>query len=762
MSRVFYRQLLAVSLGTCLVPAIVLAQTAPDLNPIVQPNIQSQSSAQTASAEDPVLLESDSIEQGDEAGILIAKGNVTAKSNGRTVRADQIKYNQNTGIVTATGRVAVLNADGSTTFAEELILEEDLSTGVVGNFASRFANGTVLAANAVVSRKGDRKLLSQAVFTACSICSTGKSKPSWVIRARRAMQNERAQSISYNDVVFEVKGVPVLYIPYFEHADPSLGRRSGFLQPKPGETSRNGFFVELPYLQVIDRYSDVTITPLISQYINPVLQLDYRRKFYSGKVALGGSLTREKFFKKRGEKLGTADWRGHVVGDGTFKITDAWKWGFTAETASDDLYLFRYRFDQENSQSGLIRPQPSRLMSQVYVEGQGKQFYARSLGAVFQDLLPGDRRKNVPRVAPLIDGTYQWLTGPMNGRLDVTGTAVSLMRTEGRLDSIRANLGANWRGSQVIFGGLVMEPSAFVRADYFNYSEGNNFGTMIAKPLPADTFGRAVGLVSLDIKWPLIRPGQAFNWTLEPRLSMTMASQDSQQNRIRVEDALGFEMDATSVFRPIGAAGTDLWEPGNRVSLGIRAGVDMRPSIFQADEPIRATAFLGRRIRSEDSLTFSRASNLDLKVSDWVTDIGIQAGSAASLNGRFRIDADTGKITHSEASSSLKLWGTEATLRYHEFAETTAGSSRANKEFQGTFSAAITKNIKLIGALYHDFNNKVNLKWAYGLAYSDDCTDFRLFYEEIGTKNRFIEPSYSIRFQIAFRTLGELSDGPFD
>ena len=764
MSRVLYRQLLAVSLGTLLVPALVQAQAQikPDAPIANAPLPGIQSSTKASEEHDPVLLEADLVEQGGEAGVLIAKGNVTAKNKGRTVRADQIKYNQNTGIVTAIGHVTVLNADGSTTFADELNLEDDLSTGVIGNFASRFADGSTLAANAVVSREGDRKLLSQAVFTACIVCSTGKSKPSWVIRARRAMQNQRAQSISYNDVVFEVKGVPILYVPYFEHGDPSTGRRSGFLQPKPGESSRNGYFVEIPYLQVIDPYSDVTITPLISQYINPVLQLDYRRKLYSGTIDFSGSLTNEKFFGRRGEKFGSADWRSHLFGNGSFKISDTWKWGFTAQTASDDLYLFRYRFGEESPQTGLVSPQASRLMSQVYLEGQSKHFYARSFGAVFQDLIPGERRKNVPQVAPLIDGTYQWLIGPMNGRLDVTGTAVSLMRTQGRLDSIRGNLGANWRGSHIIPGGLVLEPSAFMRADYFNYSAESNRGAISTTPLPSETFSRAVGLASIDLKWPLIRPGKAYNWTLEPRLSMTVASDDSQKDRVRVEDALGFEMDATSVFRPVGAAGTDLWEPGNRVSLGVRASVDVLPSASRATAPVSATAFIGRRIRSEDSLNFSRASNLDQKSSDWVTDITIQQGTQASLTGRFRIDADTGQITHSEASGRLQLWRTQTTLRYHEFAEETAGASRANKELQGSMILTLTKNVKLFGALYRDYSSQTNLRLAYGLLYSDDCTDFRVFYEEIGTKNRFIDPSYSIRFQIAFRTLGELSDGPFD
>ncbi|GIU66007.1 LPS-assembly protein LptD [Candidatus Phycosocius spiralis] len=766
MSRVMHHHLLVLSLTNLLVPDLAQAQSNP---PLTSPTLASstpapsnQTSSNLAQIDDPVLLEADSVEQGDEAGVFMAKGNVTAKHKGRTVQADQIIYNQKTGVVTASGHVKVFNADGSSTFADELSLEDDLSTAVIGSFASRFADGSTLAANAAVSRKGDRKYLSQAVFTACSICTIGHSKPSWIIRARRAMQNERAQLVSYNDVVFEVKGVPVIYVPYFAHSDPSVGRRSGVLQPKPGETSRNGYFVEIPYLQVLDPYSDLTLTPLISQYINPVLLLDYRRKFYSGSLDLSGSITREKFFGKRGEKIGTADWRSHLYGNGSFKINDLWKWGFTAETASDDLYLFRYRFGETSPQSGLIRPQPSRLMSQIYLEAQGGHFYARTLSAAFQDLIPGDRRKNVPKIVPLIDGTHQWLIGPMHGRLDVSGTAVSLQRSEGRLDSIRANLGANWRGSQIIAGGVVFEPSAFLRGDYFNYSAGTNSGPIADNPLPAETFGRAVGSASLELKWPLFRAGKDLNWNLEPQFSLTTASQDRQKDRIRVEDAQGFEMDATSVMRPLGAAGTDLWEPGNRLSLGVRTGFDLKPPQSSAVPPLRATAFLGRRIRAQDSLNFSRASNLDKKLSDWVTDFSIENGAYASLNGRFRIDADTGKITHSEASGRLKVWRAEGTLRYHDFAKFSADPTRANKELQGTFTLELTKNIKLMGTLFRDLNSNTNLRWASGLAYHDDCTDVRVFYEEIGTQNRFIEPSYSIRFQIAFRTLGELSDGPFN
>jgi LPS-assembly protein len=301
-----------------------------------------------------------------------------------------------------------------------------------------------------------------------------------------------------------------------------------------------------------------------------------------------------------------------------------------------------------------------------------------------------------------------------------------------------------------------------LRGDYFDYGGGSNTGAVSIVPLEADSFGRGLGLVSVDLRWPLIRPGNRFNLTLEPRTSLTVASKDDKQSRVRVEDSLGFEMDATSLFRPAGAAGMDLWEPGSRVSIGLRAGIDVLPTSAANPMPLRATAFVGRRIRTDDASAFSRASNLDRKESDWVGDFELRHGDNVSLSGRLRVDPKTGKLVHTEAMTRLKLWRTETSLRYHEFDSSAAGATRANKELQGTVILTMNKNFKLFGSLYRDFNSDTNLRSAYGLIYGDECTDFRIFYEELGTRNRFIEPSQSIRFQIAFRTLGELSDAPFD
>jgi LPS-assembly protein len=781
MMRIMPRTLMTTALaaGTISLPTAGFAQTNQNRQPVAEqapiatatasralslPALASPSAQQS----ETTLLEADTIERGESDDIIIATGNVTSRAQGRLIRADKIIYNQRTGIVNAIGNVTIVNPDGTSSFADQLTLDDELSTGVAGNFTARLANNGLLASSAAVRREGVGNLLSNVIYTACEVCKDGKKKPTWLVRARRANQNERAETINYNDVVFEVKGVPVLYVPYFQHPDPSVGRRSGLLQPKPGQSSRYGYFWEQPYLQVIDRSSDITITPLISQYLNPLLQAQYRRAFFSGNLNLEGSVTREKFFGKRGEKFGDLEWRSHLFARAKFDINETWNWGFGAETASDDLYLFRYRIASDGQARGLIRPQNSRLMSEIFVQGQGENFYVRSLAASFQDLIgtPGDpngRRKNVPKVAPLFDVNYRLKWGPLNGRVDLTGSAVSLMRTEGRLDSIRASSAAQWRGSSILPGGIVIEPLVYARADYFNYSEETRIQSgPLSVPRPADDFVRGVGLVSVQASWPLMRTGRRFNATLEPKFNLTYASAASQRDRIRIEDSSGFELDATSVLRAAGVAGFDQWESGGRVSIGISAGAELNETTPSPQGPVRAAAFLGRRFRSEADNSFSRASNLDRQNSDWVAELDLIYRSNAIISTRLRFDGDTGRLVHTEAAARIKFWRSETDLRYHNFAPEAAGLGRTNEEVLAITRFTINKNFKAFASLQRNITDKANINEAYGLIYGDECTDFRLFYERLGTRNRFIEPSTAIRFQIAFRTLGTLSDAPFD
>jgi LPS-assembly protein len=696
-----------------------------------------------------VLLEADTLEEEADTSVIVARGNVIARNRGRTLRADQLTYNRATGIVTASGSVTVVEEDGTASFADELTVDEDMTAGVIRGFALRLPENAVLAANSALRREGQRVVLSQMVYTACEICEDGSREPTWTIRARQALQSVPDKTITYNDLVFEVAGQPVLWLPWFRHPDPTAGRQSGFLQPTPGRSGRYGYNVSLPYHLLLGEHSDVTFTPNVYQFINPMLEVDFRRAFHSGDLRLEGSLTRESFFRRLGRNFGEKDWRGSLFGQGLFAINDTWRWGFGLENASDDTYLQRYDLDGPGAQRGLVRGQASRLVSQLYLTGQSERFFARALSVNFQDLGGFAARKEPPMVLPLLEATRSFSLGPMNGRADVFGSALRLDRREGRLDSARVSAGARWRGQRVMGPGIIIEPQLFARSDWFSYDN-----PALAAGA-TQSVSRTVGLASLDVRWPLQRVDRFATWTVEPRLMVTLASEDGDQARIFNEDSVGFEFDATTQFRPNAAAGSDFWDGGASVTAGVTLGA-------RVGDRTQVQWFVGSRWRDTPALVADRVSNLGLGTGDIVSDLQISWNDTVSVAARTRLDPDTGSLIRTEVEARLRSGPLTLTSRYHRLSEDYAPPDRANHEVFAQAELRLPRGFGLIVGGTRDLVSQRNLREVFGITWKDDCTEIRLLADRNKTANRFIEPTSSIRLEVAFRTLGVLDPDPLN
>ncbi len=81
-------------------------------------------------------------------------------------------------------------------------------------------------------------------------------------------------------------------------------------------------------------------------------------------------------------------------------------------------------------------------------------------------------------------------------------------------------------------------------------------------------------------------------------------------------------MDESNLFRPNAAPNYDLWEPGGRISAGVRASA-------RAADGRSASIMLGRRWRDEASPAFNADTNLSGRASDWVGAAEISAAVSA-------------------------------------------------------------------------------------------------------------------------------------
>src|SRR5690606_13053020 len=210
--------------------------------------------------EQPVYMEADVVTRNDETKVSTARGSVEARQAGRTLRAEEVVYDETSGVITARGDVQIVNPDGTAEFADEVVLDDEMKAGVATAFSARLSQNIKIAAATAVKRNENVNELNKAIYTPCPVCAKDPD-PTWSIEADRVTQDKKNKIVRYENARIRVKGVPFLYLPVFWHADPQAEARSGFLPPKLGASDRRGVSYEQPYYWRISPSQDLIISP---------------------------------------------------------------------------------------------------------------------------------------------------------------------------------------------------------------------------------------------------------------------------------------------------------------------------------------------------------------------------------------------------------------------------------------------------------------------------------------------------------------------
>ena len=127
-----------------------------------------------------------------------------------------------------------------------------------------------------VSSQGDEKktIVKKGIFTSCKLTD---DCPPWSIKSEEIIHDKVKRDMIYKNAILKIYDVPVLYFPKFFHPDPSVERRTGFLQPQFNRSKVLGSSVYVPYFKTLGINKDYTFKPTIfeDKYI---LQNEFRSK----------------------------------------------------------------------------------------------------------------------------------------------------------------------------------------------------------------------------------------------------------------------------------------------------------------------------------------------------------------------------------------------------------------------------------------------------------------------------------------------------
>ncbi|MBV8853736.1 MAG: LPS assembly protein LptD, partial [Sinobacteraceae bacterium] len=190
----------------------------------------------------------------DGSGTL--SGNVVIRQGNREIHGDQIDYNAKDGSV---------RSDGGVEYQDPIVR----ITGTGGSYSTA-AGANIRSATFDLQQRAARgsadavQVTPQGVvdltgvkFTTCPLADEA-----WSIRARSVTLDTQKQSGNARSARVELEGVPLIYLPWLSFPL-SSERKSGFLFPTVGVSSRSGAELYVPYYWNIAPNADLTFEPIL-------------------------------------------------------------------------------------------------------------------------------------------------------------------------------------------------------------------------------------------------------------------------------------------------------------------------------------------------------------------------------------------------------------------------------------------------------------------------------------------------------------------
>jgi LPS-assembly protein len=709
-------------------------------------------------ADSEAAFTADQLDYDMQTHIVTASGDVRMIRRGNRLRADKVIWNRDNDQVHAIGNVAIENPQGDITYSQDAELTDSMKDGVAQDLLLVLENGGRMAA-VKGSRTNGVYTLNKAAYTPCDVTtSEGCPKnPIWKITAVKVIYDPARHRVSYRDARLTFLGLPFLWLPAFSHPDGSGdGGNSGLLVPDASINSRNGLMVATPYYIQLAPNRDLTVTPYVFTSVLPMIGVEYRSLGPKGAWRAQGYLTdSSRSTSNTGPQ--SRDPRGYFEANGTWQLSPTWTLSGSLRVVSDKTFLQRYDLNYDD-----------QLRSVVKAERIDDDSYLSISGWAFQTLVPGANAASQPIVLPLIDYRRRIADPWAGGTFTLQANTLSLVRPEGQ-DTQRAFISGQWEkwlltpmGQQVTF-------TAFGRGDVYHSDQNDLTQTVIYQGEPG-WHARAIGAIAADVRWPFVGDIWGGTQRITPRVQIA-ASPKTNNMAIPNEDARAIDLEDSNLFALNRFPGYDRWEDGERITYGLEYTLDLPRFALRS--------LIGQSYRfSNRSSILPPGTGLSSRTSDIVGRATVRYGSFISVTERFRLDKDSLAIRRNEIDATLGSSNTYLEVGYlnlNRHIDPTIEDLGDHEEVRLGARLAIGKRWSLFGSTTLDLTkgsenqSALNtsqalaqaeedgidpVKSRVGINYEDDCFEasvqWRRDFTAVGDARR----GDTFQFRLAFKNLG--------
>lgn len=698
---------------------------------------------------EPMLLQADEMVYDNENNRVTAKGNVEIYYGNYTLLAERVIYDRGSNTLTAEGNVRIKDPDGAIITSDHITLTDDFRDGFIDALRVVTRDDTRIVASTASREAGNITVFHDGWFTPCKPCETDPNRPpTWRLRANEIIHRKDEATITFRNGFFDLFGVPVFWTPYFQMADPTVKRKSGFLMPMYQQSDRLGTTVTVPYYFALSDHYDFTFAPMYTSEAGTLLQGNWRHRLASGgyRVDLAGVWNDGTF-----QSPVDGDFRGSIVTQGRFALNPYWAWGWDGVAATDDTFRRYYDLDSKLK---------TDQISQLYLEGLHDRNYLSTRFFQTGTLLTTKDPLADATVYPIIDYDYIVNHPIIGGELSFNSNVMALANADGT-DSNRLIVQANWRRQMIDRIGEVFTPFAQLRGDLYGINEFVDPSTDLES---SGALVRGVAVGGAEYRYPFIATTGPVAHVFEP-IGQIIGRPDSvgvDQSEIPNEDAKSLVFDDTILFDIDKFSGYDRIETGTRANVGVRYTAQLPSGAY-------GRAVFGQSYQIAGQNSFDLNSGLGTRDSDYVGGLYLQAAKYVSLVAQSRFDEQNFDIKRTDIGGSASVGPVAVGVSYADVVPeeatgpdgvTPVNSSNAvndkqrRQEIQSKGSLALTDSWSLLGAVRYNIEDSQLISDGVGLQFQNDCLTLGVNYIQTNIQDRDIKPETRVMVNFALKYLG--------
>ena len=699
----------------------------------------------------PLYMQADQLLYDTKNSRVIAQGNVEIYYNNYILTADQVVYDQSVHKLIAEGNAQLRDPNGSITRADRFEAMDDFRDAFVQSLSIVTRDDTRIAADRATRREGNVTEYERAKFTPCK--SDGGMPPLWCLSAARITHDQKTSTIAYQDGQFELWGVPVLYFPYFEHPDPSVKRRSGFLMPSYSNSSTLGFGAEVPYYFALSPNYDFTFHPRFWSKQGMLWQGDWRHRLANGEYIVNVAA-----IDQLSDGIGaTKGWRGSVETKGQFSLSSWWRVGWDVTVESDSTFRRAYQID------------PILQTDRVnvgYLQGMSERNYFSAKLYQFGGLTLDNSVTTSSRVMPVID--YNYIAGQpiLGGELSFDAHTRSLTRTNGANSNVLA-LDGNWRSKNIDPLGQVWTPFASLKGNVTNYSDYGGSSSLGGPVRTDDTVFNGVAVAGATYSYPFVAHTGFASHTIEPTAQIITRQSRVDQSRLPDEDARSLIFDDSLLFDTNKFSGYDRYETGTRANLGMQYtfqgsnGMYGRAVFGQSLHLGGQNAFTNPGVDALGVSNFSPFSGLGSNRSDYVAGAYLTPFRGFNLISQARFDERDWRLVRNDSIAQATYGPLSGVVGYtFTHFDPYTGLVTDQKELNSSLTLRLTNTWSLSGLVRYDLDDKKILQDQIQLKYSDECFVLSLNYIETFVSVpalNMLQPDRSVMLRFELKNIGDFN-----